>query len=124
MAASIGVESYVHGGPAQAFIDLHFEVLEDSIPASIGMFCYVNEFLCLKEFPPIERRCRQLFPSFDDRYFVENTRVDGTHVRRLEQCLLPLLDSEAELKVTLDACAQALDLRSSLYDSVLRLAYA
>jgi pyrroloquinoline quinone (PQQ) biosynthesis protein C len=103
-----------------AFIDYQLRLTADDPIAAIAVFCYANEYLALREYPPLQRAVVSCFPHADVRFFEANWEADGRHTELAEDCLYAFA-TPAHLRRMETAVVQALNIRQRLYDDLLAL---
>lgn len=91
------------------------------IMAGVGAFCYANEYLALKEYPPIQDAILAFFPKADTRFFEANWEVDGRHTELAEECILQLCASPADFESARNGAEVALSARMAFYDELYSL---
>jgi pyrroloquinoline-quinone synthase len=100
------------------FIDCQFDITRENAIAGAGAFCYANEYLALREYPPIQEAVIAVFPHANTRFFEANWEVDGHHTELAEECLLELCDSQSDFDAARRGAAIALDTRLAFYDEL------
>lgn len=122
LLTSIGVSSdtlYVSAFPStRRFIDCQFEIARENAIAGAGAFCYANEYLALKEYPPIQQAVVALFPNADTSFFEANWEVDGHHTELAEECILQICDSVEDFNIARGGAEIALNARLAFYDEL------
>lgn len=83
------------------------------------MFCYANEFLALREYPPIQRAIRGAFERVDERFFIANWEADGRHTELAEDFLDAVCD-QVDLARVQSGIEIALEARAEFYDALVR----
>lgn len=100
------------------FIDLQLELAHDSPFAGLGAFCYANEYLVLREYPPMQAAVEQQFPGADIRFFLANWEVDGHHTELVEEAIGSLAVTEEDYGEVESGAEQALQARVAFYDDL------
>ena len=110
LLTSIGVASDALNVSAFAstrrFIDCQFDITRENAIAGAGAFCYANEYLALKEYPPIQEAVIALFPNANTGFFEANWEVDGHHTELAEECILALCDSQSSKRGRTHCCSK------------------
>lgn len=100
------------------FVDMQFELTEANPMSGIGAFCYANEYLALREYPPIQSAVLTAFPKSDIRFFEANWEADGRHTQLAEQSMTMLCQSEADYTAIRRGATLALEARVNFYDGI------
>jgi pyrroloquinoline-quinone synthase len=103
------------------FIDLQFDLSRENALAGAGAFCYANEYLALKEYPPIQDAILASFPGANIRFFEANWEVDGHHTELAEECIVQLCESEEDFGEARRGAETALVARMAFYDELCRV---
>lgn len=112
-------ESHIEPLPTtRRFIDLQFELAERNPISGVGAFCYANEYLALKEYPPIQAATVEAFPGADIRFFEANWEADGHHTELAEQSIAMLCRSEQDFSAAKHGVEQAIEARVGFYDGI------
>jgi pyrroloquinoline-quinone synthase len=102
----------------QRFIDLQLDLARARPIAAAGAFCYGNEYLVLKEYPPIWQAVVQSFPGCDERFFKANWEADGRHTELVESALDLICQSRIEIDEVEFGAETALRARIQFYDAL------
>jgi pyrroloquinoline quinone (PQQ) biosynthesis protein C len=103
------------------FIDLQFDMARENALAGAGAFCYANEYLALKEYPPIQEAVLTAFPDANVRFFEANWEVDGHHTELAEECILQLCETPGDFAAARRGAEAALAARLGFYDELCRV---
>ena len=101
------------------FIDVQMDMARARLLAAIGAFCYGNEYLALREYPPIQAAIEHCFDQPDIRFFLANWEADGRHTEMAEDTLLALCKSPADRDEAWAGARTALAARVRFYDQLL-----
>lgn len=122
LLVSMGAPAHALDKPALSstaeFIDLQFRLAEEHPIAGAGAFCYANEYLALKEYPPIQDAVLRLFPGADIRFFEANWEADGRHTELAEESIIGLCASDADFEQARRGAVAALAAREAFYDEL------
>ncbi len=100
------------------FLSYQMALADDDPIAALAVFCYANEYLALREYPPIQTAARRAFPEVDVRFFEANWEADGRHTELAEETV-QLLAHESDVPHLAAAVRRALDIRIRLYDDLM-----
>jgi pyrroloquinoline-quinone synthase len=100
------------------FLDMQLELSRQDPFAGMGAFCYANEYLALKEYPPIQDAVLHIWPEADIRFFEANWEADGHHTELVEESIERLASSNRDLEKAKLGARRALQARMGFYDEL------
>ena len=119
---SAGVEPISHpNSSTEEYIGAQESLARTGSLVGLGVFCYANEYITLREFEPLERSARRCYPGADISFFEANRQVDARHAQETEAVILAVARSSSDFAAVEEGLELALDARAAFYTGLLSM---